>query len=69
MRDTMLEYYLGQAQNHFERLKLLNHPIDIEIMDQISIALEKAANGQIIKDQNGGLRMKEDSAQPSFHKK
>jgi len=55
--DTLLEYYPGQAQIYSERLKILGFNIDNIIIEQISIALNKAANEQIIKEQNGAPRM------------
>ena len=58
--DTLLERYPNQAQIYLDRLKVLDLDTNDITVEIISKALEKAANGQIAKEQNGAPRMSDE---------
>ena len=58
--NTLLEAYPSQAQIYLNRLKVLDLDISQITTDDILNALEKAAQGQITREQNGVPRMSDE---------
>ena len=55
--DTLLEHYPSQKQIYADRLRYLGFDIDEKSEEKIITAITKAANEQIMKEQNGAPRM------------
>ena len=58
--DTLLEHYPSQERIYADRLKYLGFDVCKELEAVISQAVSNAANEQIIKEQNGMLRMSDE---------
>ena len=58
--DTLLEHYPSQKHIYAERLRYLGFDIDGSLEKDIANAITKAANEQIIKEQNGTPRMSDE---------
>ena len=58
--DTLLEHYPSQQQIYAERLQYLGFDVDEKSRKNIADAISKAANEQIMKEQNGAPRMSDE---------
>ena len=58
--DTLLEHYPKQEQIYLERMRTVGINVDDSAADMIMTAFNKAYHEQILKEQNGALRMPDD---------